>query len=716
MAYTADGKELARYYEGENRTWVDYDQISPNVFQALVSTEDKRFFDHWGVDMKRTLSVPIHLIRGSRQGGSTVTQQLARNLYRIQVGNEASVTRKIKEILTAIKLEREFTKEEILVMYLNTVSFNYNAFGIEAAAQTYFNKPAAELSVPEAATLVGMLKGPSLYNPKRNEERARKRRNVVMYLMTQNGELGRADYDLFKAEPITLDFKQYSHTNNLAPHFAEILRLWLKKWGEENGYDLYQDGLRVTTTLDSRMQAIAQKSVDEQLDRLQAVVDFEWSRRADWFLSKSKEAEEVYYARMQKGDVAAFDYFWKANPRLLDDMIDETAAYQGQRDNGLSKKEAIAALKQDAGFLDSLKAVKSNLETGFIAIQPDNGAVRAWVGGRDYVQDKFDHVQTAKRQPGSTFKPFVYIAAIDNGYSPYFEVLDDRFVWSEPGQKDWIPDNAGGGMSGQYVTLRTALKNSMNIPTARVTQIVGPGRVRTYACRLGVREACKDEKTSSVPTVRTIGLGVGEVTLLEMTSAYATIANGGVYHEPLYVSSISDRYGNVIATFEPAGREALSANTAYTTIDMMRGVVSGGTAARIPWKFGLGDYDLAGKTGTTQESADGWFIMMHPDLVMGSWVGFNDRRVTFRSSWWGQGGHNALHVVGDFARRLSKADGEVRLSKTQFEAPSGYVVPTRPQPDPYQDSWYDQTNGRELDNSAPAPAPPQNDTGGNIMW
>ncbi len=678
VVYTADGVEMARYYLGENRTWVTADEISPVMYDALVSLEDRRFYEHWGVDMRGFAAVLKGFLTGQGlRGASTITMQLARNLYD-QIGTERTPIRKAREMLTAVQLERRYTKDEIIEMYLNTVAWNYNAFGIEAAAETYFSKPAAELTVEEAAMLVGMLKGPSGYNPVRHPERAQDRRNLVMASMVREGKLSSDDYARLREQPIELAFRPYSHTDNLAPHLAEIMRKELEVWGKENGYDIYSDGLVVHTSLDSRIQAMAREAVEEQTAKLQAVVDYEWGVARPGLLGNYRDREDAYPARMARGDVEPWSYFWQRNTRLSDAFVRDTDRWRALRERGLDRSEATAQLRADEAFMDSLHAVKTRLEAGLVAVEPETGFVRAWVGGRDFVTDKFDHVKTARRQPGSTFKPFVYIAAIDNGYSPYYRVMDSTFVWRQAGLPPWRPKNSGG-TSGSYVTLRTALSQSKNIPTARLTQEVSPATVRRYAERLGVE--------SEVEAVPSIGLGVSDVTLLEMVTAYATLANDGVYHRARSITRIEDRQGNTIAELLPQGREALSASTAYTVVDMMRGVIDDGTGQRMRWKFGLNEYDLAGKTGTTQESADGWFILMHPDLVVGAWVGWNDRRVAFRSDWWGQGAHNALHLVGDFAERLAEADNpSVRLQpERRFEEPDGYVPPAPPPPPPGMD-------------------------------
>jgi penicillin-binding protein 1A len=675
VVYTSDGVEMARYYLGQNRTWVGYADISPAMRDALVAVEDRRFYDHWGVDMRGFFAVAADAVSGDGlRGASTLSMQLARNLYE-QIGFERSPVRKLREILTAIQIERRYTKDEILEMYLNTVPWGNNAFGIEAAARTYFNKPAAELAVEEAAVLAGMLKGTTIYSPVRNPERSRNRRNIVLASMVRAGTLQNGRYAELRDEPIQLDFSPYSHTDNLAPHLAEILRKQLEEWGRRNGRNIYTDGLVVHTSIDSRIQAMAQAAVEQRGAMLQAVVDVEWSARS---LPVSANQEEPYVEYVRSRQFEPWAHFWATQGRLTESFIRDTDRFRSLRRQGTDPGDALAQLRADEAFMDSLRTSKTRLEVGLVAIEPQTGHVRAWVGGRDFVADKFDHVATARRQTGSTFKPFVYVAAIDNGYSPYYRVADSAFVWRQAGQPDWRPRNFGGGAGG-VVTLRAALAQSRNIATARLTQEVGPATVRRYAQRLGIE--------SPLEAVPSIGLGVADATLLEMTGAYAALANYGVHNAPSVITRIEDRQGNLLEEFRPQSREAVSPNTAFTVVDMMRDVVDGGTGTRIRWKFGLREHDFSGKTGTTQESADGWFLLMHPDLVMGAWVGFNDRRIQFRSSGWGQGSRNALHVVGDFAARVARAESpDVRLNAgRRFEQPAGYVPPAPPPPQPDRD-------------------------------
>ncbi|HLA64334.1 MAG TPA: transglycosylase domain-containing protein [Rhodothermales bacterium] len=686
LVYSADGEEMARYYDEENRTWVPLDSISPHVVNALLSTEDRDFYRHWGVHLRRTLQAPFTLLTGRTQGGSTITQQLARNLYREQVGFDRSPTRKIKEILTAIRLERAYTKREILEFYLNTVPFRYNAYGIESAAQTYFQKPAAELDPAESATLVGMLAANTRYDPRSNPDASRERRDVVLSNMLHEGFLSQSDYSRFSADPIQLNFLAYSHENNMAPHFAEVLRLWFREWCEQYGYDPYADGLVIRTTIDSRVQRAAQAAVDSVMPGLQAVVDYEWATGGGF-----GSDPESYRRRMARGDITPFAQWWSRNRAIVDEYIAQSARFDVLEARGRSRADAIAELRDDEDYIDSLRTVHTRLESGLVAMDPRNGHVRAWVGGRDFAADKYDHVGQARRQPGSTFKLFVYTAAFDNGFSPSYPILDAPFAW-----EGWRPQNSGGGYSG-YIAIRSALAASKNVVAARLTRELGVNEVRRYAESLGIRSRlCDNAPGGGCNTANAIGLGVYDVNLLEMAAAYSTVADGGVYHGPprgrdpltdsigiaphitLAIDRIEDRYGNVVAEFNSTGREVLSASTAWTMVDAMRGVITGGTARSFVPRFpSMRGFDLSGKTGTTQESADGWFMLMHPQLVVGSWVGFNDRRITFRSGYWGQGAHTAMLVTGGFLEALQAGPEATRLEQeARFEQPENYQPPS----------------------------------------
>lgn len=624
---SADGKLLAEF-KPSNREWVTLKQISPHMIDALISTEDHRFYEHHGIDWKRTASAALHTFHGDRQGGSTITQQLARNLYPDEVGRAPTLTRKIKEAITAEKIEMAYSKDQILETYLNTVPFLYNAYGVEMAARTYFSKSAAELDILEAATLTGMLKGNSYYNPVLNPERALQRRNTVLAQMVKYGRLSPAAYDKLKVKPLAVDFERQVEPPGPAPHFAQQLRKWLIGWADANDYNVYSDGLIVHTTIDSRLQAMATAAVALQGRALQSIANGQWSGRAG-----CSPANDLFRTFMR-----------------------ESPEYRSARAAGQSDEAALKQLGADRGFVRTLCHDKTQVQAGFLAIDPRSGAIEAWVGSRDFEEEPFDHVQQARRQPGSTFKPFVYGAAFAAGAKPTDTFIDQPVEIALKGGEIWRPDD-DVPPSGKPMTLRDALAYSRNRITAQLIEQIGAERVARLAQAMGVR----DSKLDAVPS---LALGTSPVTVKEMVSAYATIANDGAYLEPRMVTSIEDHDGRVLAQFEPAAPEqALPVAADRTLIDVMRDVVNRGTGAAIRSRYGI-RADVAGKTGTTQGNTDGWFILMHPQLVAGAWVGFDDGRVTLGGNYWGEGAHSALPIVGDFYQRALRArviDARVRF-------------------------------------------------------
>jgi len=658
IAYTADGEELARYAR-QNRSWAPYDSISQHAIHALIATEDQRFHEHWGVDPIGIMAATVDILTGNFRGASTITQQLARNLYNEEVGRAVTIRRKLKEMVTAVELERRYTKREIIEMYLNTVSFGSNAFGIEAAARTYFGVPATDLNELQSATLIGLLQATTYYNPVRNPGNARQRRNVVLQLMASQGYVEPSFVEEHRDTPVNAEYHSAELYNSLAPYFAEHVRNLLTDWANDpnhvlSEHDVYGDGLRVYTTLDSKLQKMAKEAVDEQMGGLQKVVSYEWSRNDSLLYSQTLAG----YQELTPGeDYEPFEYFWEQNPEVLNDAIRSTIRYDTLRARGASEPDALEKLKENTALVDSLKNLKEQLAAGLVSLDPRNSHVRVWIGGRNFRTDKYDKVGVARRQTGSTFKPFTYTAAIDNGYSPYDKLKDSTFTWEDPGaDTTWSPSNYNGQSSGQMLTLSQGLANSKNTITARLGLDINPKTVVQYARQMGIRE-------SRLEAVPSIALGTSNVTLLEMATAYSTLANGGLYNAPVSITRVEDRYGNVLWEASPTPSEALRERTAYTVVDMMRGVIDYGTGQRIRTQFELGDYDLAGKTGTTQRSADTWFMLMHPELVSGAWVGFDDQRLTFRTRFWGQGAHSALFLVGDYYRRIAQSDSVSLLAE-----------------------------------------------------
>ncbi len=654
---SASGGHLASFSHGYFDR-ITLDEISPYVINALIATEDHRFHEHKGVDFERTAGAAWYTLRGYQQGGSTITQQLARNAFPQRVGRARTLERKLREMLTALEIEKVYGKEEILEIYLNSVPFLYQVTGIEMAARTYFNKSARDLDVLESATLVGMLKGTSYYNPVLQPERAERRRNVVLARMRHHGMLDTASYERLRRQPLEVKLTLQPNPLGPAPHFAAHVRREAQAWASQHGYDLNLDGLVIHSTLDERLQEVATDAVERQARVLQDIADVEWAQRDNRLASRTPAA----YAKLRKS-VEPFSRFWEARPGLLQAFVRESHEFRRAVEGGASEAEALERLMADETFLDRLRAAKTRLEAGFVAIDPRSGEVKAWVGSRDFAQDQFDHVAQAARQPGSTFKPFVYGAALENGLQPELLYPDGEIeIYLDDG-KVWKPGNMTG-FSGRMMTMREGLVFSKNTITAQVMQDVGLQQVMELARAAGIR-------TSRLRAVPSLSLGTSPVTLLEMVSGYATIAQIGEYRAPRTITRIEDREGRVLARFDSRPELVMSEDTAVELIDMLRNALRMGTGVGLGQRFKVAA-DVAGKTGTTQYNTDGWFILMHPQLVAGAWVGFNDQRVTMRSDYWGQGGRNAVLLVGDFFQRVLKGrmiDASLRFPESQLPPP-----------------------------------------------
>jgi penicillin-binding protein 1A len=600
VVMSSDGVVLAEF-KRINREWVPLEKIAPSVIDALIATEDRRFYEHRGIDVRRTAGALVNTLSGNRQGGSTITQQLARNLYPDEIGRDPTLKRKVKEAITALKIEAVYTKDEILETYLNTVPFLFNAYGIEMAARTYFTKSADQLDVAEAATLIGMLKATSAFNPVLNPERALRRRNLVLEQMTSQGKLSEKQLAALTKRPLRLNFERQVEAPSPAPHIVQHLRQWLIEWADRRDYDIYSDGLVVHTTIDSRLQKAANDAVARQMKQLQRLA-----------AAEQRRAQE-----------------------------------------------------------------SSVLQTGFMAMDPRNGHVRAWVGSRDFAEEQFDHVSQARRQPGSAFKPFVYGAAFMMGLKPTMTFMDEPVtIRMAGGGGVWQPADVSPP-SYQPMSLRAALVHSKNTVTAQVMQEVGPDRVARLAQTMGVRQ-------SKLEPVLSLALGTSPVTLREMVASYGVIANGGRYVEPMIVTRVEDRSGRVLVEF-PTKRdrlEALPRRHALELVNVMRGVVDEGTATAIRHRYGI-TADVAGKTGTTQNNTDGWFIMMHPELVAGARVGFNEK-LTMGS--WGQGSRSALPIVGEvfqqaLRQRLIDRRAEFAIPRPKPPPPPEPAPQPEPQPE-----------------------------------
>jgi penicillin-binding protein 1A len=627
---SAGGETLAQFGR-QNREWVPRSEIDTTVVQALVMAEDHRFYEHSGVDPRRLAGAVARTLMGDLQGGSTLTMQLARNLYPESIGRAFAPWRKLKEIVTALKIERAYSKDEIIETYLNTVPYLYGAHGIERGAEMYFDKSADALEMGEAATLVGMLRAIAYYNPHRNPEQAKARRNVVLSQMEKRGAITEEEYDALRQAPLGVDFSlPPARPGSKAPHFTARLRERLLRWAESRGHNIYTDGLLVRATLDLELQEMAEKAVRRQGAALQAVADVQWGRESDALLS---ESASPYRDRR----VEDFGHFWETKDALVNDFIRSTRRYERSVAGDYTPEQALEALRADAAFMDSLRQAKTRLEAGLVALAPQGAAVRAYVGSRNFEKEEYDHAGIARRQPGSTFKPFVYATALKEGHEPSDTFKDEPVTIRTASDQTWRPQNASGTASGEQLSLSDGLARSKNTVTSRVVKEVGAGDVAETAREMGVRR-------SDLAEVPSLALGTSSVTLLEMTSAYATLARGGVYQEPRFMRRIENRDGEVLRVFEPEGERVLSEKVAAQVTEMMRGVVERGTGQAVRDGWGI-RADVAGKTGTTQGGADGWFLLMHPELVAGAWAGFNDPRVAFRTGHWGQGGNNALRVT-----------------------------------------------------------------------
>ncbi|BDD06194.1 penicillin-binding protein 1A [Aureibacter tunicatorum] len=665
--YSSDGVLLGKYFR-VHRSQVGYDEISPNIKNALIATEDNVFFEHAGISLRALYRVLWYsaILRQDAGGGSTISQQLAKNLFQTRDDLEGSlaeidwriglVIAKLKEWVVAVQLETSYTKEEIMAMYLNTVFFGSNSYGIEVASQTFFNKPQNLLTVEEAALLVGLVQRPSGYNPNRYPKAAKTRRNTVLNQMEKYGYLAEAKCDSLKELPIKLDYKVKNHNYGLATYFRSVIRDELMKWTKDNNYDLWEDGLKIYTTIDSRMQEYAEQAVEEHMKALQTKFDTQSKGRTPWIDDKGKPIPNFIESEIKRTQTyrdlkRSFDgdsvKIWQALKKPKDMTV---FSWNGDIDTTMSS-------------LDSLKYYKKFLHTGFMAMDPHNGEVKAWVGGINHKYFKYDHVKYGKRQPGSTFKPIVYAAAIDNGYSPCYEVVDAPVTFPMPNQDPptWTPQNSNSKFSGEVMTLRQAMARSINSITAFVMSKIGPQTVVNYAKRLGI--------SSPLEPVPSLCLGVSDVSIYELIGAYSTFVNRGVYTQPRFITKIEDKNGTVLQEFPAITKEALNEETAYMMLYMLRGTTEeiGGTGQGVGWELKR-DNELGGKTGTTQNASDGWFMGVTKDLVAGAWTGGENRSVHFRSWVDGQGARTAMPIWKIFMTKVY-ADKELDVEKGAFPRP-----------------------------------------------
>ncbi|MDF9798299.1 penicillin-binding protein 1A [Catalinimonas alkaloidigena] len=681
--YSADNILLGKYYR-ENRSPVTYEELSPNLVNALVATEDIRFSEHSGIDLIGLARVGWGVFKnvvtfgasGLEGGGSTLSQQTAKNLYKTRTGeNEGPLMQipglrilivKTKEWLVAVKLEKYYTKKEILAMYLNTANFSSNSYGIKVAAKTFFNKHPHDLTIEESATIVGMLKASTYYNPARNPENSKGRRNVVIGQMYKNDFISEQQYDSLTSLPIVLDFKVDSHNEGLATYFRTVVQNWLLRWAREHGYDLFEDGLRIYTTIDSRMQEHAENAVKAHMQYQQELFRDHWKGRGEPWRDEEGEVLKGFIPMLAKRSEryqSLEKTYGKGNDSI--DVVMNTPVEMTLFSWEAENNEIDTLMSP----IDSIKYMQSFLHSGFMSMDPHNGHIKAWVGGINHKYFKYDHVMQGKRQPGSTFKPFVYAAAIDNGYSPCYEVVDAPVTFSvyTDGEEDtWTPQNATGGYSGDRMTIRQAMAQSKNSITAFVMKRIGPETVVEYAKRLGIN--------SNIEAVPALSLGGGgDVSVYEMVGAYSTFVNHGTWTEPVFITRIEDKEGNTVYENPVNTREALSEETAYLMLYMLRGATEeeGGTGQGIAREIREGN-EVGAKTGTTQNYSDGWFMGVTKDLVSGVWVGGDSRSVHFSTLALGQGARMAMPIWVEYMKSVY-ADERLDYEKGPFERPAGGI-------------------------------------------
>ncbi|HUI11030.1 MAG TPA: PBP1A family penicillin-binding protein [Bacteroidota bacterium] len=638
--YSVDGEVLDQYFI-KNRSHLALADIPKPVVDALLATEDKDFYSHWGVDLVRFGKAMVKDLFALRlkEGASTITQQLARNLY---LGHHDrnifdGITRKIREFMTSVQLERTFTKDEILEFYLNVVYFGRGSYGIASASQVYFGKAPADLTLGEVATLIAVLKGPGYYDPSgKHPERVLNRRNTVISQMQKYNYISEEQADQARIEPIQLKPADDVTAAGIAPHFVEYIRQQLMAKAEKYGFDIYRDGIQVYTTLDSRMQKHANQAVEEHLAIYQKEFDKEW----DWTTAQ---------------DVLA---------RVIDQAIKTSPQYRRAL-TATGRDSVYAALAADHAWADSMKHVAQSMETGFVALDARTGGILALVGGANFRNFKYglNHVTQIRRQVGSAFKPFVYTVAVDNGYAPCYELLNQPVTVIMADGKRWTPSNSDGQFGGKS-TIRNAIMHSINLVAVRaIMQIAPVNRVIEYARRMGI--------TSPLPPYESLALGAGDIYPIEMAGAFNVFANHGVYVHPYAIVRIEDKDGNVIEENAPMRREVFSEQTAFIMTSMLEGVVNGGTGSRVRDFFQL---PAAGKTGTTTEFADAWFVGYTPQISAAVWVGFDNRSVHFKT-WNGQGGRAAAPIWGRFMKYVYD-DPSIAMPLEYFEKPAGVFADT----------------------------------------
>jgi penicillin-binding protein 1A len=658
--YASDSSRIGKYYI-ENRIPVEFKELPPVLINSLLAAEDIRFYQHNGIDVKATLAAVWSTAKGERRGGSTITQQLVKNLYKTRHKNKKGllghvkgvsiIVDKSKEWINALKLEFFYSKEEILTMYLNTVDFGSHSFGIKAASRTFFNKLPLELKAEEAALVIGLLKAPTYYSPVLNRENSIRRRNSILAQMGKYGFLSQKEADSLQSLPIRLKYRQPVPEEKDATYFKEAVARYLQDWSKETGYNIYTDGLKIYTTIDPKLQQYAEEAVAKHMKRLQKRFFEHWRGENPWVDSKGNEI-----------------------PGFIDELVKETNTFKalkekfGENNDSIeyfiNKPHKMSVFSWDGdtdtimSVIDSIKYYRHLLNTGFVSIDPGNGYVKAWVGGINYKFFKYDHISQAKRQPGSLFKAFVYAAAFENGFGPCDRMTDQPVTinYVEKGEnKSWSPHNANWVFTYNNVSLKNAFARSINTVAVQLTKEIGWDKVIEMAHRMGIR--------SELMNVPSVCLGSSDVSLMELVNAYSVVLNNGKLNEPVLVTKITDREGKTLYEYEPSPRQVIDQETAFLMSIMLRSGLteSGGTTQGL-WEYDIFKYDteFGGKTGTSSNFSDGWFIGVTPKLVSGVWVGGEHRNIRFRTSQLGEGLRTALPTYGLFMEKVLKDKSLIR--------------------------------------------------------
>ncbi|MDD4419894.1 MAG: transglycosylase domain-containing protein, partial [Bacteroides graminisolvens] len=669
VIYSADGKAIGKYFR-ENRTPVEYEEISPILIKTLIATEDERFYEHFGIDFQGLFAAVKDMTQGRARGASTITQQLVKNMFKVrsqysrgvlgQIPGLRLLIAKSKEWITAVKIEMFYDKKEILTMYLNTVDFGSNAYGIKTACKTYFKISPKDLTIEQSATLVGLLKATTTYNPRVNPKNSLKRRNVVLENMKSQGIITAAQLDSIKQIPIKLNYNVESNYDGEALYFREAVARSLEKWCKDNEIDLYSDGLKIYTTLDTRMQKYAQEAVDKQMRVVQQNFNNHWGKENPW--RDENHQEIVGFVE----DIAKKTQLYKYLVQKYNNQADSVNYYMNEprRLKVFDYKTGV----KDTTFsaMDSIRYMERFMHTGFVAMEPQTGFVKAWVGDINFETWKYDKV-LSKRQPGSTFKLFVYTTAIEKGMSPCDTRPDNYISWDVMDKGEmvkWVPRNANGEYTGENLSLKAAFARSINTIAVKLTQEVGVEEVIKTAHAMGIKTPL-----NNIPSV---GLGSSDVSLLELVNSYCTVVNDGKTHDPVLVTRIEDHDGNLLYQHKQVDKQAISYETAFLMTQLLRaGLTEYNATSQNLWTYDIfrQNTEFGGKTGTSSNHSDAWFVGVSPNLVGGAWVGGEHRSIHFRTGKLGEGSKTALPIFGLFMEKVL-ADNNLEKYRAKFPKPT----------------------------------------------